>query len=214
MDGGAEADSFEMSAEIVQPSPSTSWMSWGFSRGDDGVGERTTEGMRVWPRFLSLSGGAPGLSDAVFGRGTPDSNSEDGWGWSSLVSAVGSHSTPGFTIRLMVSPSWTLYSFSSLASASALPFRRSRCAAAGGAWGCAAIWVLRADMGSAGDTGMVMENGGLRDLNVIWTAVGANRGFALRGGISLWFETRTYRIIPPSWALGVGELRAGCTYVA
>jgi hypothetical protein len=89
---------------------------------------------------------------------------------------AGSHSTPGFTIRLMVSPSWTLYSFSSLASASALPFRRRRCAAAGGARGCAAIWVLRADMGSAGDTGRVMENGGLRDLNVISRVVGANRG--------------------------------------
>jgi hypothetical protein len=31
------------------------------------------------------------------------------------------------------------------------------------------------DMGSAGETGIVMENGGLRDLNVIWIVLGANQ---------------------------------------
>jgi hypothetical protein len=93
---------------------------------------------------------------------------------------AGSHWTPGLTMRLIVSPSWTAYSFSSLASASALPFSRSRCASAGGARGWAAMWPLMADMESAGDTGMVIENGGLRDLNVIWIASGANQ--TPRGG--------------------------------
>ena len=161
-----------MSVESVNPSPSTSWMSWGFSRGEAGV-DRTTEGMRLWRRFFSVSGGA-GLSDAVCvscKRGASDSNREG----SSLGLAIGSHSTPGFTMRLIVSPSWTLYSFSSLASASALPFKRSRCAEAEGARGWSAIWVLMEDMESAGETGMVMENGGLRDLNVICIVTGANQ---------------------------------------
>ena len=30
------------------------------------------------------------------------------------------------------------------------------------------------DMGSDGETGMVIENGGLRDLNVIWIVLGAS----------------------------------------
>ena len=46
VDGGVEEDSVGMSAESAQLSPSTSWMSRGFSRGEDGV-ERTTEGMRL-----------------------------------------------------------------------------------------------------------------------------------------------------------------------
>ena len=167
VDGGVEDSVVGMSVEIVNPSPSISWISWGFSRGDDGV-ERTTEGMRLWPRFFSA--GAAGLSDAVCsGGGAPDDSNSEG-----LLAVVGSHSTPGFTMRLIVSPSWTLYSFSSLASASALPFKRSRCAEAGGARGWSAIWVLMEEMGSAGETGMVVENGGLRDLNVIWSVVGAN----------------------------------------
>src|SRR5712671_3814934 len=165
-----------MSAESVNPSASTSWISCGFSRGEDGVGEgeRTTEGMRPCPRLFSVGG--VGLSDAVSGRGAPESSSrEGGGGGGDSWGLVGSHSTPGLTMRLMASPSWTLYSFSSLASASALPFRRRRCASAGGAWGWAAIWVLMEDMGSVGDTGMVIENGGLRDLKVTWRVVGANQ---------------------------------------
>jgi hypothetical protein len=31
------------------------------------------------------------------------------------------------------------------------------------------------DMGSVGEMGIVMENGGLRDLNVIWIVLGANQ---------------------------------------
>ena len=139
--------------------------------------------MRLWPRFLSISGGA-GLSDAISVSckgGAPDSNSEG----SSLGLATGSHSTPGFTMRLIVSPSWTLYSFSSLASANALPLRRSRCAEARGARGWSAIWVLMDDMGSAGETGMVMENGGLRDLNVIWIVLGANQAETPQAGVNI-----------------------------
>lgn len=82
---------------------------------------------------------------------------------------------PGLTMRLIVSPSCTLYSFSSLASTNALPLSRSRCASAGGARGWVAIWLLMVDMESVGETGIVVEKGGLRDLNVILTVVGANR---------------------------------------
>jgi hypothetical protein len=37
------------------------------------------------------------------------------------------------------------------------------------------------DMGSAGETGMVIENGGLRDLNVIWIVLGANQAETPQG---------------------------------
>ena len=46
--------SVPISAENVNPSASTSWMSCGFSRGDGGV-DRITEGMRVWPRFFAAA---------------------------------------------------------------------------------------------------------------------------------------------------------------
>jgi hypothetical protein len=171
--------------------------------------DRTTEGMRLWPRFFSVSGGA-GLSDVVCiscKGGAPDSNSEG----SSLGLAMGSHSTPDFTMRFIVSPSWTLYSFSSLASANALPFRRSRCAEAGGARGWSAIWVLMEDMGSAGETGMVMENGGLRDLNVIWIVLGANQA-DVNIQCALRIRDRTHRRTGsplPFSTLEAGELGAG-----
>lgn len=89
-----------------------------------------------------------------------------------------------------MSPSWTLYSFSSLASAKALPFRRSRCAEAGGARGWSAISVLMEDMGSAGETGMVMENGGLRDLNVIWIVLGANQAETPQRAVNTVYDAR------------------------
>lgn len=172
--------------------------------------------MRLWLRFLC---GGVGLSDAASvsceGGGASDSNSEG----SSLGLATGSHSTPCFTMRLIVSPSWTLYSFSSLASTSALPFRRSRCAEAGGARGWSAIWILMEDMGSAGETGMVMENGGLRDLNVIWIVLGANQ---VDGGVNNIVQCasrirdRTHRRTGaplPFSTLEAGELGAGYQHI-
>lgn len=175
--------------------------------------------MRLWLRFLCEGAG---LSDAVSvsvvsckGGGASDSNNEG----SSLGLAMGSQSTPCFTMRLIVSPSWTLYSFSSLASASALPFRRSRCAEAGGARGWSAIWVLMEDMGSAGETGMVMENGGLRDLNVIWIVLGANQADGVVNNIvqcALRIRDRTHRRTGaplPFSTLEAGELGAGYQHI-
>jgi len=92
------------------------------------------------------------------------------------VDLVGSHSKPGLTIRLIVSPSFTAYSFSNLLSASALPFKSSLCASTGGAWGCLATSFFTVEIGSAGDTGMVTEKGGFRDLNVTCTVAGREEG--------------------------------------
>jgi hypothetical protein len=55
------------------------------------------------------------------------------------------------------------------------------------------------DMGSVGDTGMVRENGGLRDLNVIWTVVvvvGANPGLSRRSRDEMVRPGRTGRLLP------------------
>lgn len=147
-----------ISADRVTPLSSTRGMSCTSSIGEDGVGDSTTEGIRPWPRRF----GGFGLSD-LLSTGEPVSSCMEGEGV-----FVGSQSTPGLTIKLTVSPSFTLYSFSSLESARALPLSRRRCASAGGAWGCAASRVFMEEMESAGETGMAIENGGLRDLNVTW----------------------------------------------
>jgi hypothetical protein len=169
------AGSVGILAGSMNPSASTSWMSWGFCTGEDGVGERTTgerttEGMRLCAR---LFGGRLGLHDAVSqshtvsgvdaaggdlsaqdaktaggdasAKDAPNTDGAISAGVAALSSAgglgalVGSQSTPGLTMKLTVSPFWTLYSFNNLASASALPFKRSLWASAGGARGWAAI---------------------------------------------------------------------------
>ena len=78
--------------------------------------------------------------------------------------AFGFQSKPGLSIKLMVSPSLTLYSLRSLPSARALPLSKSLCASAGGALGWAASWALIAETVSVGWTLRVKEAGGFRDL--------------------------------------------------
>ena len=119
-----------ISAGSINPSASTSWMSWGFCNGDDGV-ERTTDGMRLWVRFFC---GGLGLNDAV--SAGVSANTSAGGDSEAAGALVGSQSMmPGLTMRLIVSPVWMLYSFSSLASAKALPLKRSLWVSAGGARG-------------------------------------------------------------------------------
>lgn len=80
---------------------------------------------------------------------------------------MGSHSNPGFNIKLIVSPSFTLYSCTSLVSDRALPLSKSLWASAGGAL----AWVvcnndLICEMVSEGEMLSVYVAGGLLDLNV------------------------------------------------
>lgn len=69
------------------------------------------------------------------------------------------------------------------------------------------------DMGSAGETGKVMENGGLRDLNVIWIVLGTNQGQYTMCIVEN-KEDRTHRRTGlPFSTLEEGELRAGYQHV-
>ena len=59
----------------------------------------------------------------------------EGDGEATTAGLDGSQLNPGLTIKLTVSPSLTGYSFRSLLSARAFPFKRRRCASGGGAEG-------------------------------------------------------------------------------
>ena len=61
-------------------------------------------------------------------------------------------SKPGLSMRFIVSPLFTGYSFKSLPSTSALPRRRRRCESAGGARGCEASCDLMDAIVSVVDT--------------------------------------------------------------
>lgn len=86
----------------------------------------------------------------------------------SVLDLLGSQSKPGLTIKFMVSPSFTSYSFRSFASTRAFPLRSKRCASTGGACGCDASCDLISEMVSVDCTSSVKAHGGLRDLNVMW----------------------------------------------
>jgi hypothetical protein len=111
---------------------------------DEGEGDRTTEGIFVCPAFR--------LSGVDMDSG--------------VVTAFGSQVWPGLIIKLTISPSLTLYSFRSLASARALPLSNRRCMSAGGA----RCWEARKDLMdwivSVGWTESVNDRGGFSDLNV------------------------------------------------
>ena len=140
---------------------------------DEGDGESTTEGMRWWrpfgfacgssvpnPKgfgFAGVTGSAIVISDELAG-GVVGVDVEAG--------AEGSQGNPGLRTRLTVAPSAIWYSRRSLASARALPLRRSRWAAAGGAVGRAASCAFIAAMLSVGSTRSVKDAGGLRLLKV------------------------------------------------
>lgn len=113
----------------------------------DGDGDKTTEGMR-W--CLDDDAGF-GLGDReierpLFAPGDTGAEGED----SMADDFVGSQSKPGLIIRLMVSPSLTMYSLSNLLSASAFPLRTRRKASAGGAEGWDASWALMEEIVSVG----------------------------------------------------------------
>lgn len=95
------------------------------------------------------------------GRGDADTGGDG-----AVVIAVAFQSYPGFTIRLIVSPSLILlYSLSSFPSASAFPLNKSRCASAGGAKGSVASCVFIAEIVSVNLTPIVKAACGLSDLN-------------------------------------------------
>jgi len=92
----------------------------------DGLGLSTIDG--VLECLILFSDGIPGLSaespDAAgmgFGCKIPSS-----------LGLEGSQLMPGLTMRFTVSPSWMLYSLSSLVSARAFPLIINLCASAGG----------------------------------------------------------------------------------
>lgn len=144
---------------------------------DEGDGERTTEGMRWWRPFgFAWASSVPGANPKGLGLAGVAGSAmviSDGFGFvggevgaGTGAAAVGSHGNPGLSTRLTVSP-WAMgYSRRSLASARALPLRRRRWAAAGGAAGSAASCALIAAMLSVGSTRSVKDAGGLRLLNV------------------------------------------------
>lgn len=81
------------------------------------------------------------------------------------IAVVVFQSYPGFTIKLMVSPSLILlYSLSSFPSANAFPLNKSRWASAGGAEGSAESCVFMAEIVSVSLTTIVKVACGLRDL--------------------------------------------------
>ena len=87
-------------------------------------------------------------------------------GVGTVVVAVAFQSYPGFTIKLIVSPSLILlYSLSSFPSASAFPLNKSRWESAGGAEGSAASCVFIAEIVSVGLTLIEKVACGLSDLN-------------------------------------------------
>lgn len=96
-----------------------------------GEGDKITEGTLRW-RSVGLV--APGSSVAEVGSSTGLPGASAG------ISTLGESRfwLTGLTIRLTVSPSLILYSFSSFASARALPLRSKRCASTGGAPDCEA----------------------------------------------------------------------------
>lgn len=123
----------------------------------DGDGESTTDGMRPWPiRVLCCAGS---------GRRTMLPSTVLGDGGAGILE--GSQSKPGLTIKLMMSPSLTLYSCSSFPSANAFPLSRRRCTSAGGAPGSAASWALMSEIVSVDCTVRLYVLAGLIDLNVI-----------------------------------------------
>lgn len=118
----------------------------------EGEGESTTDGMRLCPERVLL---CVGSGNRVICP-PPAGFCNVGSAIAGVVFA-GSQSKPGLTIKLIVSPSFTLYSCKSLPSASAFPLRRSRCASANGAPGSKASCALIAEMVSVGCTDNVYD---------------------------------------------------------
>ena len=96
----------------------------------EGDGDNTMDGARpclLWILSFGLESEGVGKGDGRCGDG--------GIGVFAAIGLEGSQLCPGLIIRLMISPSFTLYSFKSFPSARALPLRRRRCASGEGAEG-------------------------------------------------------------------------------
>lgn len=120
----------------------------------DGEGERTTEGIR--PCFPL---GFTSLSEMIVIKGVDSSSAGLGGATGGKVGLE--------AMTVIVSPSFTAYSFNNLLSASALPFSSSRCEDAGGKEGFASARSdLIDDIKSVGGTGSDAVTGGFKDLKV------------------------------------------------
>ena len=101
----------------------------------DGDGERMIDGVRVCLNPV-VSFGRESEVDDGFMSGPNNKGFVSGSGEDlGKTVCVGSQLKPGLTIKFIVSPSFTLYSFNNLLSASAFPLSKRRCASAGGARG-------------------------------------------------------------------------------
>jgi hypothetical protein len=150
--------------EDVEILSNVSGISTGFSLVGECDGVKTTDGIRWCFRI--------GASVLIVGRNAPLPNAlllfllSTSRGGGSELGFVGSHSKPGLTIRLTVSPSFTLYSLSNFVSARAFPLSKRRCASTGGELGWDASLDLMSEMVSVGCTERVNDLGGFKDLNV------------------------------------------------
>lgn len=100
----------------------------------EGDGERTIDGVRVCLNPV-VSFGRESKDDGGFISAPNNKDFDFVSGSEGVAVCVGSQLKPGFIIKFIVSPSFTLYSLSSLVSASAFPLSSQRCASAGGARG-------------------------------------------------------------------------------
>lgn len=148
---------------------------------DDGEGDSTTDGIRLClPLLFAPSPSNPTLSVrsgsfSFAGDISPgdsvaagDGTFFDGVGAGADARGVSDqdHSKPGLSIKFIVSPLFTGYSFRSLPSTSAFPRSNKRCASAGGARGCEASCVLIEAIVSVVDTGTENEYVGFATLKV------------------------------------------------
>ena len=147
---------------------------------NDDEGDNMTLGIR-WcllpPWFMRESGWRVPVSNGLdlgIGKGADEETGRgdaDTGGDGAVVTAVVFQSYPGFTIRLIMSPSLILlYSLRSFPSASAFPLYKSRCLSAGGAKGSAPSCVFIAEIVSVNLTLIVKVACGLSDLNTRETA--------------------------------------------
>jgi hypothetical protein len=113
-----------------------------------------------------LGGGDDGTVARASGAGVGVLRVRVGGGASDMVVSDGAGVETALRTRLTVSLSARGYSLTSLASARAFPFNKSRWAATGGPFGCSAKRCLTARMESVGWTDTVKLAGGLRDFKV------------------------------------------------
>lgn len=132
----------------------------------EGEGDKTIDGAR--PCLFGMLNCGCGFVSIGDGEGAVEAGESDIVAVAEVdVGLEGSQSKPGFTIRLTVSPSCTLYSFKSFPPASAFPLSKRRWVSDGGAPDCVASCDLMDEIESVSWTEREYDLGGLVDLKVI-----------------------------------------------